>query len=146
MPSFALRATAVALLAGGLLVPAAAFAAPGPQNGTLVGTITCGPREESPAAHIVVTAEGTSRQTLTDSTGRFTLTGLPGSQIFTIDAVADPESSFVSSRFDVTVQPGQTLDIGSIDLPICGQPAQALPADDQQQQPQQQAPDVSQDQ
>src|SRR5207248_7895217 len=76
-----LRATAVALLAGGLLLPAAAFAASDSTNtGTVVGTVTCGPAEEAPAAHIVVAAEGLNLQTLTSSDGRFTLIGLPASQ------------------------------------------------------------------
>jgi hypothetical protein len=132
MHTASLRATAVALLAGGLLMPAATFAAPTPDTGTVVGTVTCGPAEDAPAAHIVVAAEGVNLQTLTDGTGKFSLVGLPALQAFTIDAVADPQGSDVTSRFNVVVQPGETLDIGSMDLAICGQPAQPTPAQDQQ--------------
>jgi hypothetical protein len=128
-----LRATAVALLAGGLLMPAATFAAPAAQTGTVVGTVTCGPLEDAPAAHITVTAEGVSVQTQTDGSGKFILADLPALQTFTIDALADPQASFVTSRFNVVVQPGETLDIGSMDLAICGQPAQPAPAQGEQQ-------------
>jgi hypothetical protein len=38
----------------------------------------------------------------------------------------------VTSRFNVVVQPGETLDIGSMDLAICGQPAQPAPTQDEQ--------------
>ena len=143
MSSFPLRATAVALLTGGLLLPAAAFAAPGPQTGTLVGQITCGPAEDAPAPRIVVAAEGINLQTLTDSAGKFVLTGLPAGQTFNVDAIADPQRSSVISRFDVSLAPGETLDIGSLDLPICGQPTPAQPALSTQDQP---SPDFGQDQ
>ncbi len=131
MSSASLRATAVALLAGGLLIPTAALAQSQPATGTVVGTITCGPAEDSPAAHIVVAAEGINLQTLTDGAGKFNLIGLPAGHAFTIDAIADPEHSAVTSRFDVSVNAGETLDIGSMDLPICGQPVQPAPTQDQ---------------
>jgi len=137
MSTNSLRVTAVALLTGGLLLPASALAAPAadaPTTGTIVGTITCGPAEDAPAAHIVVAAEGTELQTLTGGGGQFTLTGLPAGQVFTIDAIADPQSSYVTSRFNVEVGAGQTLDIGSMDLPICGQPQQVVPSTQNQPQ------------
>jgi hypothetical protein len=127
-----LRATAVALLAGGLLMPAATFAEPASPTGTVVGTVTCGPAEDAPAAHITVAAEGLHLQTQTDGSGKFILVGLPALQTFTIDALADPQASFVTSRFNVVVHPGETLDIGSMDLAICGQPAQPAPMLDEQ--------------
>jgi hypothetical protein len=128
------RATAMAILAGGLLVPASALAAPSSPTGTgtVVGAVTCGPAEDAPAAHIVVSAVGADLQTLTDGTGKFTLVGLPAQQTFTIDAIADPQGSLVTSRFNVSVQPGETLDIGSMDLGICGQPAPPAPVQDDQ--------------
>jgi hypothetical protein len=128
----AARAAAIAgLLTCGLLVPVAASATPLPPTGTLVGTVTCGPAEETPAAHVAVVAEGTNFHTLTDGAGKFILTGLPAAQTFTIDALADPEASVVTSRFNVVVQPGETLDIGSMDLSICAQPVELGPAPDQ---------------
>ncbi|MBV9576965.1 MAG: carboxypeptidase regulatory-like domain-containing protein [Chloroflexi bacterium] len=129
MHSMIVRASALALLAGGLLMPVAAQADPvaDSSTGTVVGAVTCGPAEDAPAAHIVVTAEGTNAQTLTDGTGKFTLVGLPAAQNFTVEAISDPEASLTTSRYNVTVQPGETLDIGSMDLGICGQPAQPTP-------------------
>jgi hypothetical protein len=128
----AVKAAVVGLLAYGLLAPVAGFAATQPGTGTLVGTVTCGPAEDAPAAHIAVIAEGTTLHTLTDGLGRFMLTGLPAGQSITIDAVADAQASMVTSRYNVVVQPGETLDIGSMDLSICGQPAQPAPAPDNQ--------------
>ncbi len=119
------RGAALALLAGGLLVPASAFAASSTDSrtGSIVGAVTCGPAEDVPAANIVVSASDADLQTLTDKSGRFELDGLPVGQTFTINAIADPEHSFVTSRYNVTVQSGQILDIGSMDLAICGQPS-----------------------
>ncbi len=128
---FRMGATALTLLAASAVVPATTFAAPESDTGTVVGTITCGPAEEAPASHIVVAAEGLNLQTLTDGAGKFTLTGVPAMHAFTVDAIADPQASAVTSRFNVTLQPGETLDIGSMDLPICGQPAQPAPAQDE---------------
>jgi len=134
MSTKSLRASAVALLTGGLLLPAAAFAAPAsdvptPGTGTLVGSITCGSSDQSPAPQVVVTAQGIDLQTLTNSSGQFTLSGLPAGQIFTIEAISDPQASAVASRSDVEVAAGQTLDIGALNLGICGQPQQVIPAD-----------------
>ena len=134
MYSVFLRTTALAILSGGLLTPAAALAAPTADfdTGTIVGTVTCGPDEDAPAAHIVVDIVGTTVQALTDGAGRFTLVGVPAQQNVTVDAVADPQRSMEASRFNVSVQAGETLDIGSMDLGICGQPQQPAPAQDQQ--------------
>jgi hypothetical protein len=133
MHSLFVRGAALALLAFGLLVPASAFAASTSDSGTgsIVGAVTCGPAEDAPAQDIVVNAAGSELRTLTGNTGRFELDGLPAGQSFTISAIADPQGSFIASRYDVTVQPGQTLDIGSIDMGICGQPTTPTPQDDQ---------------
>jgi hypothetical protein len=89
---------------------------------TIVGQITCGADEETPAAHILVVAQGLELQTVTDGTGHFVLTNLPTGEPITVQAVSDPESSVVVSRTAVVLGAGQTLDIGSMDLAICGQP------------------------
>jgi len=139
MQSLFVRGASLALLVGGLFVPASALAATpitptsDGDTGTIVGTVTCGPAEEAPAVDIVVAAAGSDLKTQTGSDGRFLLSGLPAGQNFTIDAIADPESSFVTSRYNVTVQQGQTLDIGSMDLGICGQPSQPASATDEGQ-------------
>jgi hypothetical protein len=117
-----LRLTLAGLLATSLLVPTAASAAPGP-DGTLVGTVTCGAAEETHAANVRVAVEGLPLSTHTDSTGKFSLSNVPAGQSFTIDAVGSPDAFGVTSRADVTVQPGQTLDIGNLDLTVCSRPA-----------------------
>ena len=112
----------IAVLASSLLVPTAASAAPGP-SGTLVGTVTCGADEVTHASNIRVAIEGLPLSTHTDGTGKFTLSNVPASQSFTIDAVGSPDAFSVASRANVAVQPGQTLDIGNLDLTVCSRPA-----------------------
>jgi hypothetical protein len=97
----------------------------------LVGRVTCGADETTPAAHVVVAAEGVNLQTITDGGGKFTLLKVPAGHSFTIDALADPEASFVTSRFNVVVESAQTLDIGSMDLAVCGQPSAPASTEDQ---------------
>jgi hypothetical protein len=121
----------IATLAGSLLLSTAASAAPGP-SGTLVGTVTCGPAEETHAANIRVAVEGLPLGTHTDGAGKFTLSGVPAAQSFTIDALGSPDAFSMASRTNVAVQPGQTLDIGNLDLSVCPRPAQDV--DDQSPQ------------
>jgi hypothetical protein len=137
MHSLFVRAAGLAILAGTLFVPASALAATSSDTGTgtLIGTVTCGPDEDAPAAHIEVTALGSGVQTLTDGTGSFVLVGVPAQQNFRVEAIADPQGSLTTSRFNVSVQPGETLDVGSMDLGICGQPQQPAPAPVQDEQP-----------
>jgi hypothetical protein len=117
----------VAALALGFSTAVASADASG---GSVTGRITCGDDESTPAAHIVVAAEGLHLQTLTDATGHFTLSGVPTSGPITIEAIADPEASFIVERRDVSLAAGETLDIGSMDLAVCGQP-QGVPQSDQ---------------
>jgi hypothetical protein len=126
----AVRIAAAGLLTCGSLLPVVASAAPQPATGTLVGSVTCGENEATPAANAAVAIEGINLQTRTDAAGKFILAGVPAAQTFTIDAL-DPAGSFVTSRFNVNVQSGQTLDIGSLDLAICPQPVAPAPAPDQ---------------
>jgi hypothetical protein len=129
-----LRAAGVGLLAAGLLIPVATtYAAPASTaTGTLVGSVTCGTSQEVPAGNVLVAVEGINLDTHTSGGGTFTLTGLPAAQSFTIDAISDPQASSVSSRGDITVEAGQTLDIGNIDLAVCPQPAAPTPTTDDQ--------------
>ena len=120
MPSVMLRAMSVGALTCAFLVSAVGASAAAPA--TIVGQITCGADEETPASHIVVLAQGLELQTVTDATGHFALTNLPASQPITIQAVSDPAASVVVSRTAVVLESGQTLDIGSMDLAVCGQP------------------------
>ena len=98
-------------------------------SASVVGQITCGADEATPAVHIAVVAEGLQLQTQTDDTGRFELMDLPTGTPLTIDAISDPQASLVVKRGGLVLEAGETLDVGSMDLPVCGQPM-APPSDD----------------
>ena len=117
-----LRLTVAGLLAGSLLLPTAALAAPG-SSGTLVGTVTCGADEITHAGNIRVAVDGLPLSTHTDGSGKFTLTNVPAGQSLTISALGSPEAFTVTSRGNVAVQPGQTVDVGNLDLTVCSHPA-----------------------
>ena len=118
-----LRAAAVGLLAGSLLLPAAASAGPlVPSGGTIVGTVTCGAAEEAHASNIVVMIDGLSLSTHTDAAGKFSLSGVPVSQGLTVEALGSPDAFTMASRYNVSVQAGQTVDIGNLDLSVCPGP------------------------
>jgi hypothetical protein len=121
-----LRAAAVGAFASGLLLPSGVFAAEQggtTSTGTLVGAVTCGADEITPAANAVVSIAGLNMETRTDGGGRFTLTNVPAGQPFRVDAATDQQQSFMSSRFYVVTEPGQTLDIGSMDVAVCPLPS-----------------------
>jgi hypothetical protein len=142
--SFLRSGIAAAVLAATMLVPAAgtslAVPLPPTSTGTLVGTVTCGPSEEAPAAQARVAVEGIDLSARVDPAGKFSLVGVPTEQLLTIDALADPQGAVATSRYDVSVEPGQTLDIGNLDLVVCPSPVPAdvfpqdqLPADTRDQ-------------
>jgi hypothetical protein len=120
-----MRLFGACLLAGGLLLPAAAsYAEPAaPATGTVVGSVSCGPAESLPAASATIAVEGINLSTHAGETGRFTLQGVPTAQFLTIDALTDPQGSVVTSRYDVIVQPGEKLDVGNLELVACPPPA-----------------------
>jgi hypothetical protein len=126
-----LQSSAAALLGCSMLMPSAASAAQPTSTGTLVGTVTCGPIVETPAAHVEVGIEGINLMTRTDATGRFTLLGVPAGQTYTIDVSTDSARTSMASRYDVPVLANQTLDIGSLDLAVCPPLVQPVQADDQ---------------
>ena len=124
----------IALFAAALLVPGVVGAAPA-NTGTLTGTVTCGAAEDTPASHVIVDVAGTSLNVRTDGGGRFTLSTVPTAQVLTIDASMDPNGLVSASRFNVVVQPGETLDIGNLDLAACPAPSTGAAASDQDQSP-----------
>jgi hypothetical protein len=99
------------------------FATPLPQpNGVVVGTVTCGPSAETAAPQATVAITGTELVARTDGTGKFTLSQVPTGQAFTIEALADPQGSVTASRTAITLQAGETLDVGNLDLAACPTP------------------------
>ena len=124
----ALRVAVIGMLAGGLLLPAAASAA-AESSGTLVGTVTCG--GQSAPAGVKVSLEGTN-VSVQSAGGTFELSGVPAAQMFTVDAF-DSTDALIASRYNVAVAEGETLDIGALDLPAC--PSAAAEAWAPQDQP-----------
>ncbi len=110
------------------------FAAPVSQQSvaTVVGTVTCGANEDAPAARAVITIAGSDVSVRADEGGKFTLAQVPAGQALTVEAMSDPLGEVVSSRSDISLQAGETLDIGNLDLAVCPQPTVAPAAPDQQ--------------
>ncbi|HEY1295797.1 MAG TPA: hypothetical protein VGJ60_22195 [Chloroflexota bacterium] len=139
MISLVRPAVAGALTIAMLLPSGMSAAAQTSSTGTLVGSVTCGAEAITPAVNAVVAPEGLNLQTQTNSVGQFTLSNVPAAQSLTIDVI-NPEGSAETSRYNVVVQPGETLDIGSMDLVICPLVGAFPPAqDDSYQQVQEQA-------
>jgi len=124
------RSAAIAVFASAVLLPGSAFAAQNqPATGTLVGSVTCGDAAITPAANAIVALESGKVEARTEGDGRFTLTNVPSQTSLRVDALADSQTSATSSRYNVSVQPGETLDIGNLDLAACPQPV-AVPQGD----------------
>ncbi len=123
-------AALVAVLCAALIVPAASsFAATQTSpTGIVIGTVTCGPAEETPAPQARIAIEGIDLATSADSSGKFTLVNVPTGQFLTIDASTDPSGAEVTSRYNVSVQAGSITDIGNLDLTVCPA-AQSQPTD-----------------
>ena len=120
-----LRTATVSMFAFALLSPSGVLAATeggAGSTGTLVGSITCGADEITPAANAIVFVPAFNVETRTGSGGRFTLTDVPAGQQIRIDAATDQQHSSMSSRNYLVTEPGQTLDIGSLDLAVCPSP------------------------
>jgi hypothetical protein len=132
--STALRASVISAFAFGLLVPTGVLAAgESASTGTLVGAVTCGADEITPAANAYVSVAGLSVVTRADSSGRFTLTDIPAGQSVRVDAATDPQDSWMTSRYNVVADPGQLLDIGSVDLGACPPPSTLTPVTSDQE-------------
>jgi hypothetical protein len=130
------RAVIAGALAVALLLPGSiTAAAQAISTGTLVGSVTCGADEITPAVSAIVRPEGLDMRTRTDGIGQFTLRNVPAGQSLTID-VSDSQGSEQTSRYNVVVPAGSTLDIGSMDLVFCPQAATPAPDDSDVQQEQ----------
>jgi hypothetical protein len=127
-----LRTAIVGTVALAVLLPSSlSVAAQTISTGTLVGSVTCGADELTPAANAVVAPEGLNMQAQTDGSGQFRLYNVPAGQVLTID-VSDPLGSAKTIRYNVVVPPGTTLDIGSMDLTICPQVGPTAPDNTEQ--------------
>ena len=124
------RALIVTALSAVLLVPATvSFAAnPSESTGTIVGTVTCGADELTPAASARITVHGMSATASPDAAGKFTLLDVPADQVVNIDAFADPSGGVSATRYNVSVSAGTVTDIGNLDLSVCPQAQPAAPA------------------
>jgi len=139
------RFLAVGLLSGSLLTPSIASAQTMPAGtpqadatGTITGIVTCGtagqPADVAPESAEVL-LQGSNLTALTAQGGRFILTGVPTTGVFTLDVVASNDSFETSLVPGVSVGANQTLDVGSIDLSVCPAPSlvQQTQPDDQDQ-------------
>jgi hypothetical protein len=107
-------ASVAGLLAGAQLLSVVAAADSG--TGTLVGSVECGSGRA--ASDVLVQVEGTQLSAHPGAHGAFSL-AVPAGQSFTVVALTDPQGAPAASRFDVVVQPGETLDIGSLSVASC---------------------------
>ena len=118
------RAATIGAFAVTLLLPAVASAeTEHPTTGTLVGAVTCGDAAITPAANAIISIPGSSTETRTSGGGRFELTNVPTGLQDAVDAASDSQGTSATSRFGVVAEPGQTLDIGSMDIGVCPPPS-----------------------
>jgi hypothetical protein len=81
-----------------------------------------------PAANVQVSIQGTGLTAVTDASGAFTLAGVPASQPLTVLAQLASGPPLVLNAPDLTVGPGQTLDLGAFGPAACNDgPAVLLP-------------------
>jgi hypothetical protein len=119
-------ASVAGVFACSLLAATGASAAPGNDfsqaepTGTVVGTVTCGPdNSQAPDAPVMVGVAGMDLTTQSDPDGNFVLL-VPAAQMLSVQAVTGDADAI---RPNVSVDQGQTLAIGTLDLNVCPQPA-----------------------
>ena len=72
-----------------------------------------------PGANVQVSIQGTGLSAITDAGGAFTLVGVPASQPLTVLAQLASGPPLVLDMPNLTVNPGQTLDLGMFGPPAC---------------------------
>jgi hypothetical protein len=120
------RLLIVPALSAALLAAAttSSFATPvPPSSGAVTGTVSCGASADTAAPQATVAIAGTELVAHTDGTGKFTLSQVPVGQTLTVEALADPSGSVIATRSAITLQAGETLDVGNLDLAACPVPA-----------------------
>lgn len=73
-----------------------------------------------PAQNVELTIPGTGSRAVTDTNGAFTLSSVPASQPLTLVAQVPPGPMLVLSLPNLVVNPGQTLDLGTLGVGGCG--------------------------
>ena len=87
-------------------------------TGTIIGTVTCGDAHDTPSSYATVTVEGTTLTAHASRSGTFSLSGVPAGRLLTVNVLQGSDGG-VGSRYNVSLQPGEMLDIGSLDVPLC---------------------------
>jgi hypothetical protein len=72
-----------------------------------------------PLANIEVKVVGTPLTAITDGTGHFILSGVPTSQPLTVEAQFNPGPTLTLQAHNLVVNPGQTLDVGTLAVTGC---------------------------
>jgi len=82
--------------------------------GTVMGSVsTCQDGAEQPASLVTVEVDGTTASAETGEDGSFLLTSVPAPGVYTL-SVSDGGNT--ATRMDVPVAPGETIDIGTLEL------------------------------
>ena len=120
----------VTALSVALVVPAtmSLAATPPTPTGTIVGTVTCGADETTPAPSARIAVDGTNLTASPDAAGKFTLLEVAAGPVLNIDALADPSGAVSATRYNVSIPADVVTDIGNLDLPVCPQPQPAAPS------------------
>ena len=119
-----MRALIVTSLFAALLVQPrrASPATPSAPTGAIVGTVTCGADEATPALSARIAVDGMNLSASPDAAGKFTLLDVPAGQVLNINAFADRSGAVSTTRYNVSVPAGAVTDIGNLDLAVCPQP------------------------
>jgi hypothetical protein len=79
-----------------------------------------------PAQDVQLMIQGTAVSARTDANGAFTLAGVPAAQAVTVLAQVPPGPAMVLNNPNLSLQPGQTLDLGTLALSGCANAAPAF--------------------
>jgi hypothetical protein len=100
---------------------------PGPlADVTPGGNRRVSPLIKLPVANAAVSIQGTGLTARTDAAGAFTLAGVPASQPLTVLAQFASGPPLVLAMPNLTVGPGQTLDLGALSPAACGDATSVL--------------------
>ena len=75
-----------------------------------------------PASGLQLTVQGTSLSAQTDANGAFTISGVPSAQPLTVLAMVSDGPPLVVSGNSLSLNAGQTMDLGNLSTPGCADP------------------------